>query len=81
MAIRESIVVDVAEVQATDDYRVELRQEKKRTNYSTTQARDLALELIEAAERVDAAIAEDMAERGLRLSEGVIRTEGGEVVL
>lgn len=81
MAIRESIVVDIAEVQATDDYRVELRQERKRTTYSTTQARDLALELIEAAERVDAAIAEDMVARGLRMTESVVRTDDGEVVL
>lgn len=81
MAIRESIIIDVAEVQATDDYRVELRQEKKRTTYSTQQAKDLALELIEAAERVDLAIAEDMEARGLRLTGAMIRAEHGEVVL
>ncbi|WP_449278019.1 hypothetical protein [Leucobacter sp. GX24907] len=81
MAIRESIVVDIAEVQATDDYRVELRQERKRTTYTTSQARDLALELIEAAERVDLAYGQDMADLGERLTAGVIRTDDGEVVL
>lgn len=80
MAIRETIVVDVAEVQATDDYRVELRQEKRRTVYTTRQARDLALELVEAAEKVDAALAEDMDERGERLRAAQVMC-AGEVVL
>lgn len=80
MAISETIVVDVAEVLATDDYRVELRQEKKRTVYTTQQARDLALELVEAAEKVDAALAEDMDERGARLRAARVMCDG-EVVL
>lgn len=81
MSIQETITINLAEVSATDDYRVELRQEKKRTTYTIQQARDLALELIEAAEQVDAAIEEDLAERGLRLAENTIRTENGEVAL
>ncbi|QAB18712.1 hypothetical protein Leucomu_13045 [Leucobacter muris] len=81
MAIRESIVIDIAEVQVTDECQVELRQEKKRTTYSSEQARDLALELVEAAEAADRAIAEDMAERGLRMVHGMVVAEGGEVVL
>ena len=81
MAIRETIVIDVAEVEATDDYRVEVRQRKRRTQYTTEQARDLANEIIDAAERVDAAVAEDLAVRGLRLVTATITTPEGEVVL
>lgn len=81
MAIREQIIIDVATVDVTDEYRVELRQEKKRTSYSTQQARDLALELIEAAEKVDQAIAEDMEARGLRLADAEVRGADGTVVL
>lgn len=81
MSIRETLIVEVAEVEATDDYRVELRQMRKRTTYTTSQARDLALELIEAAERVDAALADDMTERGLRMAAAEIRTDTGEYVL
>lgn len=81
MAIREKIIIDVATVDVTDEYRVELHQEKKRTSYSTQQARDLALELIEAAEKVDHAIAEDMEARGLRLAGSEIRGADGTVIL
>ncbi len=81
MAIREQITIDIASVEVNDECRIELRQEKKRTTYSSQQARDLALELIEAAEKADLAIVEDMAERGVRLSHGLIVAESGEVVL
>ncbi len=81
MSIHERITINLAEVTATDDYRVELRQMRKRTTYTTSQARDLALELIEAAERIDAAIEEDLADRGLRLEAAAIRAESGEVAL
>lgn len=60
---------------------MELLQEKKRTTYSPAQARDLALELIEAAERADAAIREDMEARGLRMRGAQLITGEGEVVL
>lgn len=81
MAIREQITVDIATVEITDELRVQLRQEKKRTRYSAQQARDLAIELIEAAEKVDALIIEDMEARGLRLEHGLIISDEGEVVL
>lgn len=81
MAIRETMIVDIAEVTMSDDYRVELWQEKKLTAYTTQQARDLALELIEVAEKVDAAIKADMADLGERLVAAEIRTEAGEVAL
>lgn len=38
MAIREHIIVDVAAGDVTDAYRVEPRQDKKRTSYSAQQA-------------------------------------------
>ncbi|MEJ6490811.1 hypothetical protein PQI23_13900 [Leucobacter sp. USCH14] len=81
MAIREQITIDIASVEVSDELRVELRQEKKRTPYTAQQARDLALELIEAAEKVDELIAEDMKARGVRLEHGLIVSEHGEVVL
>jgi hypothetical protein len=76
MAIRETIVVDVAEVQPTDDYRVEVRQRKRRTQYTTDQVRDLANELIEAAEKVDASIAEDIDDRGERMRAALVICDG-----
>ncbi|GAB2567330.1 hypothetical protein [Leucobacter ruminantium] len=81
MAIQENITIELASVEVDDEYRIELRQEKKRMRYTVSQARDLATELMYAAERVDTLIAEDMAERGLRLTHGVIVTDDGEVVL
>lgn len=81
MAIQETITVELASVEVDDELRIELRQEKKRMRYTASQARDLALELIYAAERVDVLIVEDMTERGLRLSHGMVVTESGEVVL
>lgn len=81
MAIRETIIVDVAEVDVTDDYRVELRQEKKRTMYTSQQARDLALELVEAAERLDSEISAEMEDLGARLERDTLRTPEGERVL
>lgn len=81
MPIQETIVIELAAAQITDDCRVELRQEKKRTTYTAQQARDLALELIEAAEKVDTEIADDMADRGLRLDAATVRSDDGAVIL
>ena len=81
MAIRETMTVDIAEVSMSDDYRVELWQEKKLVAYTTQQALDLALELIEVAEKVNAAIKDDMADLGERLVAAGIHTEAGEAVL
>lgn len=81
MAIQERITVELASVEVDDELRIELRQEKKRMRYTASQARDLAIELIDAAERVDVLIIEDMAERGLRMVHGMVVAEGGEVVL
>ena len=81
MAIQERITVELASVEVDDELRIELRQEKKRMRYTASQARDLAIELLNAADRADALIVEDMAERGLRMAHGMVVAEGGEVVL
>lgn len=81
MAIQEQITVELATVEVDDELRIELRQEKRRMRYTATQARDLAIELIDAAERVDVLIVEDMTERGMRLTQGMVATDDGEVVL
>lgn len=81
MAIQETITVELASVEVDDELRIELRQEKRRMRYTASQARDLAIELINAAERVDVLIVEDMADRGMRLVHGMVATEDGEVVL
>lgn len=81
MSIQESRTVELATVGFTDEYRVELRQRRKRQDYAPAQARALAAELREQADAAEAAIDEDMHERHARLSEYQIRTEAGEVVL
>lgn len=80
MAIQETIVIELASVEATDDYRIELRQDKKRTTYSMQQARDLALELLHQVDKVDEAFREEMTARGVRLKDAEVR-HCGEVVL
>ena len=81
MAIQEQITVELASVEVDDELRIELRQEKKRMRYTASQARDLALELIEAADRADQLIVEDMAERGMRLIRDQVVNEHGRAVL
>ncbi|WP_024356705.1 hypothetical protein [Leucobacter chironomi] len=81
MAIQERITVELASVEVDDELRIELRQAKKRMQYTASQARDLAIELIDAAERVDVLIVEDMTECGLRMAHGMVVADSGEVVL
>lgn len=81
MAIRENIVVDIATVEMNDEYRVELTQLRKVTDYSPAQARKLAKELNDVADAADEAIADDMHERLLRMNAATPRTVTGEVVL
>lgn len=81
MAIQETIIVDIAEVIVNDDYRVELMQLRKVVDYSPQQARDLANELIHAADAADASIAEDMHERLVRMNAATPRAASGEVIL
>lgn len=51
MSITAEIVITVAEVDVTDDYRVELRQAHKRETFTPTEALHLADELMAAAAR------------------------------
>lgn len=81
MAIRENIVVDIATVEMNDEYRVELTQLRKVTDYSPEQARKLAKELNDVADAADEAIADDMHDRLLRMNAATPRTVTGEVVL
>lgn len=81
MAIREEITVEIAAVEVNDEYRVELSQLKKVTDYSPQQAMDLANELVVAAERSIAMIDADMDERLERMQAATPRTVTGEVVL
>lgn len=81
IAVREQITIDVVTVDVTDEYRVELRQEKKRANYSTQQARDLVFELMEVTDKVDQAIADGMEARGLRFAGAAIIGADGTVIL
>lgn len=57
--IEELVPVIVAEVQVTDNYDVELRTHRKRTELSPENARALAAELVAAADLVEAAFRKD----------------------
>lgn len=81
MAIQESVVVELATVEVNDDYRVEVRQIRKLVDYSAEQAEALAEELIVAAERARAVLAEHQAEVASRARAGSPLHVGGEVVL
>lgn len=80
MAIQELLTVEVAAVTIDDDYRVELAQTRKVWSYSPQQARDLANELINAADNAEAQLNEQVAEMGARMTAATIRTDLGEVV-
>lgn len=59
MSITAEITVTLAEVEVTDDYRVELRQHEPAVTYTWTEAEQLANELITAVEAARAALVED----------------------
>ncbi|KKI16392.1 MULTISPECIES: hypothetical protein [unclassified Leucobacter] len=80
MAIQEQLTVDVAAVAVDDDYRVELTQLRKVWSYSPEQARDLANELVNAADNAEAQLNAQVAEMGARMTAATIRTDLGEVV-
>ncbi|WP_449281229.1 hypothetical protein [Leucobacter sp.] len=81
MAIQETITVELAEVTVDDDYRVELTQLRKVQDYSPEQARDLANDLVNAADNAERMLAEHVAERRDRMTSAAPRTVTGEVVL
>lgn len=59
MSITAEITVTLAEVEVTDDYRVELRQHEPAVTYTWTEAEQLANELITAVEAARAALRDD----------------------
>ncbi len=61
MAITETDVVEVARVEVGDDYRVHLRQWRKRVDYSPEQALQLSCELAQAALEARRLLGEDLA--------------------
>ena len=71
MAIREQITVELATVEITDAYRVELAQILATLDYSPEQARDLANELVHHADRAEALIAEDLRENEAQMRDRV----------
>ncbi|MFA5606630.1 MAG: hypothetical protein WDA07_05525 [Leucobacter sp.] len=81
MAISEQITVEIASVEVNDEYRVELAQLRRVTDYSPQQAMDLANELVRAAGSALEAIDADMDERHERMRAGAPRTVDGRVVL
>ena len=81
MSIREQIIVEIATVEVNDEYRVELTQVLDRVDYSPEQARDLASELINAADEAERMIAEHVAEVGERITNAELRHVDGRVVL
>lgn len=58
MPITEPTVVEIAKVEVNDACRIELRQIRKRTDYSPEQARELSKDLVAAADEADALLAE-----------------------
>ena len=81
MAIQDQITVELASVEVDDEYQIELRQHRRRVAYTPRQARDLGLELLHAADRVDELLRDDMRELTDRLTRAKVTTKGGEVVL
>lgn len=66
MGIQATVTVEVASVEVNDEYRVELKQLRKVTDYSPEEAEQLALELLAAAENAREALMEDHRERAAR---------------
>jgi len=72
MAITEQITVEVASVDVNDEYRVELTQHRKVTDYSPEQAEDLAGELLHHADRAREMVLEHAAEAAARITAGSV---------
>lgn len=77
VAIQEQITIEVASVEVTDDYRVNLRQYRKVADYSPDQARDLANELVNAAESAERWWREDNTARAVQANK--VAPVSGEV--
>jgi Asp-tRNA(Asn)/Glu-tRNA(Gln) amidotransferase C subunit len=53
MAIQDQIMVELASVEVSDSYQVQLRQHRRRVEFTPEQARDLANELINVADAAE----------------------------
>jgi hypothetical protein len=81
MSITEEGVLTIAEVEVNDGFRVELRQYRKRTDYSPEQAEQLAADLMLAAEEARRGFDEHVSTVNARMrSEGLIGADLLEVV-
>lgn len=59
MSIEAQIMITLAEVEVTDDYRIEVKQHAPAVTYTWSEAEQLANELITAVEDARAALRED----------------------
>jgi hypothetical protein len=81
MAITTQETVVLAEVEVTDEYRVELRQHRKGVSHTPEDARQLGTELIRAAWDAEQALFQDNARHAAAAAaESVPLVIDGEVV-
>lgn len=66
MGIQATVTIEVASVEVNDEYRVELKQLRKVTDYSPDEAVQLAEELLAAAGSATEALEDDRRERAAR---------------
>jgi hypothetical protein len=81
MAITTQETVVLASVEVTDEYRVELRQNRKAGDYAPDDARQIAHELIVAAWDADMKREQDDAAHAARVAAEPLLVIDGEVVL
>jgi predicted metal-binding transcription factor (methanogenesis marker protein 9) len=65
MSITANVTMTIAEAEITDEYRVQLRTAKKRTDLSPDEAMQLADELAELAMEASTKLREDVRARGM----------------
>jgi len=76
MGITETMIVQVAEVEVNDEYRVELTQLRKVTDYSPDQAEELAEMLLRRAEEARVMVAEHAQAARRRILANALSSEG-----
>lgn len=73
--------MEVATVEVNDEFRVELKQLRKRTDYSAEQAVELAEELLRAADRAQVLLGEHVAWERARLLQELAPLRTGEGII
>lgn len=81
MAITTQETVVLAEVEVTDEYRVQLRQHRKAGDYSPEDARLLGIELIKSAWNAEVLLAADVDRHARQAAATPPPTIDGTVVL